>query len=140
MHAHMAFLADGAPEGRGPGTRGYELAAKYVAAQFEAMGLAPAGDQGTYFQKVVLRRTKAIDGLSALTVSRSGREVTLPQGRDVAFVGDVNRPVVDSDAPVVFVGRAIHAPEFLYDDYQGIEVRGKIVAFLAGTAPGNVPE
>ena len=139
MHAHMAFLADDLLEGRGPGTRGYELAAKYVAAQFEAMGLAPAGDQGTYFQKVVLRRTKAIDGLSTLTVSRSGREVTLPRGRDVAFLGDVNRPVVDSDAPVVFVGRAIHAPEFQYDDYQGIEVRGKIVAFLAGTAPATFP-
>src|SRR5437762_833698 len=81
MHAHMAFLADDLLEGRGPGTRGYELAAKYVAAQFEAIGLTPAGDSGTYFQKVVLRRTRAIESQSTLKIIRNGREVPFPRGK-----------------------------------------------------------
>jgi hypothetical protein len=58
FHAHMAFLADDLLEGRGTGTRGHELAARYIAAQFEAMGLKPAGQNGTFYQQVPLREIK----------------------------------------------------------------------------------
>ena len=68
IRAHMRYLSDDALEGRGTGTRGYELAAKYVAAQFEALGLSPAGDGGSYFQRVPLRSTLVDGSRSSLTL------------------------------------------------------------------------
>src|ERR1700756_4007096 len=86
IRADMRFLADDLLEGRGTGTRGHELAAKYMAARFEQMGLHPGGDPG---------RTES-----------------------------------SVEAEVVFVGDGVTAPEQGYDDYKGVEVKGKIVAML----------
>lgn len=138
IRAHMAFLADDLLEGRAPGTRGYQLAAKYVAAQFEAMGLEPAGVDGTYFQPVPLREIKLVEEDSSLTLFRDGREVELKFGEDFVMRGNPLRTETSVEAPVVFVGFGVTAPELDYDDYDGVDVKGKIVAMLTG-APASFP-
>ena len=128
----MRFLADDALEGRGTATRGHEIAAKYMAAQFESLGLAPAGDDSTYFQRVPLRSTRADVANSTVTVIRDGKEEKLVWGKDFAQTGDAGRSEVSVEAPVVYVGFGVTAPDQNYDDYKGIDVRGKLVAYVPG--------
>ena len=77
IRAHMSFFADDLLEGRATGSRGYEIAAKYVASQFEALGLKPAGDQGTYFQNVPLRSTQPDEAHTTFSIARGGKEEVL---------------------------------------------------------------
>src|SRR6202050_5215138 len=72
FRAHMAFLADDLLEGRGTGAHGHEIAARYVAAQFEAMGLKPAGQDGTYYQRVPLREITVAPDKCAVTITENG--------------------------------------------------------------------
>lgn len=130
MRAHVNFLASDALEGRETGTRGYDVAAAYVAAQFEAVGAEPAGDGGTYFHQVRLRTflldpaksSFAIDG----TAFAHRKDVLIAPGLESTR---------EVDAPVVFAGFGIVAPDLGHDDYANIDVRGRIVAFLAGAPP-----
>lgn len=138
IRAHMRFLADDLLEGRGTGTRGYQLAAKYVAAQFETLGLEPAGTDGNYFQPVPLRKLSVIASESRLVLVREGKEEILTYGKDYLFSGDRTRTKVHVEADVVFAGFGVTAPELGYDDYAGLDVRGKIVAMLSG-APESFP-
>ncbi|MGH9795523.1 MAG: M28 family metallopeptidase [Candidatus Acidiferrales bacterium] len=131
IRAHMSFLADDLLEGRGTGTRGYELAAHYVASQFEQMGLAPAGANGTYYQPVPLRRIELDAERSWLELVRKGKAERLVLGRDFAAPGHEVHTDTRAEAPVVFVGFGVTAPELGYDDYAGIDVRGKIVAMFS---------
>jgi hypothetical protein len=134
----MRFLADDALEGRKPGTRGFALAANYVQAQLEALGLKPAGENGTYRQAVPLRRWQVREGASSLAISRNGKEQPLAYGRQFILSPNPDLPTGDVNAPVVFVGYGVSAPELDYDDYAGIDVTGKIVAFVNG-APATFP-
>jgi Zn-dependent M28 family amino/carboxypeptidase len=136
--AHMRFLADDLLEGRGTGTRGYEIAAKYVAAQFEAIGLEPAGSGGAYFQSVPLRRLHLIPEQSSVAIIHNGREEPLVFERD--FLMGSPRALTETSvrAPLVFVGFGVEAPELGYDDYAGLDARGKIVAMFPG-APSRFP-
>jgi hypothetical protein len=137
IRAHMAFLADDLLEGRGTGTRGYEIAARYVAAQFEAMGLEP-GVNGGWFQPVPLRRSELIqDGSSMEIVGTDGERRPLRYGGEFLMGGDF-RASTEVEAPVVFVGYGVTAPERGYDDYAGIDAKGKIVAYFGG-APASLP-
>jgi Zn-dependent M28 family amino/carboxypeptidase len=135
IRAHMRFLADDALEGRGTGTRGYDLAAKYVAAQFEALGLSPAGDGGSYFQPVPLRSTIVDGARSSVSFRYPDREESLTFATDWTALGDPGRDDVSVEAPVVFVGAGVTAPDQNYDDYRGIDVTGKIVAWVYPTPP-----
>lgn len=138
IRAHMSFLADDLLEGRGTGSRGYELAAKYVAARFEALGLKPAGNQGTYFQAVPLRKVTPVEG-GSLALIRDGKRIELRAGEDF-LLQPQNLLTEDSSvtAPLVFAGYGVTAPELGYDDYAGLDVRGKIVVLLSG-APASFP-
>jgi Peptidase family M28 len=138
LRAHMAFLADDLLEGRGTGTRGYQLAANYVRAQFEEMGLKPAGGNGSYFQNVPFRRIELVQDKSSLTVTRNGSSRTLTFAKDYVMGGDPLSADTTAEGRVVFVGFGVSAPEFGYDDYAGVDVRGKIVAALYG-APSKLP-
>lgn len=138
IRADMRFLADNLLEGRGTATRGHELAAKFMAAQFEQMGFEPAGDSGTYFQRVPLRWARADGDATSVTIVRNGREERLLFRQDYITSADPARGQSSVEAPVVFVGRGVTAPEHGYDDYQGIDARGKIVAMLSG-APNFEP-
>jgi hypothetical protein len=130
IRADMRFLSDDALEGRGTGTRGYEIAARYMASQFESLGLQPAGDNGSYFQSVPLRSAKPDETKTTLVLTRSGKSETLTFRKDYISRGDFVRPESSVEAPVIFVGDGVTAPDQGYDDYQGIDAKGKIVAFV----------
>lgn len=137
IRAHMAFLADDLLEGRGTGTRGFEIAARYVAAQFEAIGLEP-GSNGGWFQPVPLRRSELLaDGSGVEIIRDDGGRRTLTFGDDFTMIGEF-RESTEIEAPVVFVGRGVTAPERQYDDYAGVDTNGKIVAYFGG-APASFP-
>ncbi len=138
FRAHMAFLADDLLEGRGTGKRGHEIAARYVAAQFEAMGLKPAGQDGTYYQRVPLREITVEPDKCALTVGENGSASQLKWGDDFIMRGSVVSPDASIEASVVFVGYGVWTPDGRYDDYTGVDVKGKIVALLNG-APPSLP-
>ena len=130
IRAGMRFLADDLLEGRGTGTRGYEIAARYMASQFEAIGVQPAGENGTYFQIVPFRQGHVDEAKTSLTLVRNGKEERLKFRENYITGSDPGRPVTDVEAPVVFVGSGVTAPEQGYDDYKGIDAKGKIVALI----------
>jgi Peptidase family M28/PA domain len=129
IRAGMRFLADDLLEGRGTGTRGYQIAAKYVASEFEGIGLEPAGDNGTYFQSVPFRQGHVDEAKTSLTLVRNGKEEKLVLRENYVTFADPGRTVSEVEAPVVFVGDGVTAPQLGYDDYKGIDAKGKIVAF-----------
>lgn len=138
IRAHMNYLADDLLEGRGTGTRGYMLAAKYVASQFEEMGLKPAGESGTYFQRVRFRRVETVPEQCTLSLTRGGNEQALVWEKDFVTKGDGLREDTSVSAPLVFAGYGITASEFHYDDFAGVDVKGKIVVVLVGS-PASFP-
>ncbi|MGA8670963.1 MAG: M28 family peptidase, partial [Terracidiphilus sp.] len=135
FRAHMAFLADDLLEGRGTGKRGHEIAARYVAAQFEAMGLQPAGVGGTYFQRVPMREIYVESEKCAMAIAGSGGVAsTLKWGEDFVMFRD-HAGIADEDtldAPLIFAGYGVRTPDGSYDDYSGLDVKGKIVLLLSG--------
>src|SRR5262249_16709889 len=126
--AHIGFLADDALEGREPGTRGFEIAAKYVRAQFEAAGLDVS------YQPVPMRAAKLNAEGSTLTIGGPA----LVHRHDCLIAPDLPRETVDVSAPVVLAGFGVTAPELKYDDYRDIDARGKIVLLISG-APKTFP-
>jgi hypothetical protein len=130
--AHMRFLASDLLEGREPGTRGYEIAAEYVAAQFESAGLKPLGDR--WFQPVPMRAARVIDGDSSVSIN--GRP--LVARKDYILRSNFLSERSEVSVPVVLAGFGVVAPELRHDDYAGVDVRGKIVAMISG-APKSFP-
>jgi hypothetical protein len=135
ISSHMRFLADDLLEGRGTAARGQEIAAKYISSQFEQMGLAPAGDNGTYFQSVPLRSGKLDAAKSSLMLMRGGKQEKLIYRKDFYTWEDPGRSDSSVEAPVVFVGYGVTAPDQAYDDYADVDTKGKIAAMAFG-APG----
>jgi Zn-dependent M28 family amino/carboxypeptidase len=128
MDARLRYLADDLLEGRGPGTRGGELAAKYIASEFGALGLEPAGPGGSYFQPVALVGMKPHP---TLRWGPAGHEQPLVYGDDfVSWAETPDSQVAVSGADVVFVGYGVNAPEWHWDDYQGLDVHGKVLLML----------
>src|SRR5213596_3355583 len=127
MDAHLKYLADDLLEGRAPATRGGRLAAKYIAAQFEAMGLEPAGPDGSYFQPVAL---VGMTPHPSLVWSKGGATRSLTYLDD--FVAWAERPErhIVADGEVVFVGYGVAAAEWRWDDYKDVDVRGKVLLML----------
>ncbi|MFN7983913.1 MAG: M28 family peptidase [Vicinamibacterales bacterium] len=137
---HMTVLADDKMQGRGPGTQGYEDALQYVESVVKSYGLAPAGDNGSFRQRVPLRNSVVTEETSSLVVRAGGKRSSLAYGVDYLLSADPLREEVRiDDAPVVFVGYGVSAPTLSYDDYaSGIDVKGAVVAFLSG-APAKLP-
>src|SRR5438105_8544427 len=136
LKAHMDFLADDLLEGRGTGTRGQEIAAHYVAAQFEALGLEPAGTNGTYFQQVPFREITVDQARSEFAIMQRGQPMRLKWGEDFIRGGNPLHPDSQASAEVVFVGYGVVNRKRLYDDYAGLNGTRKTVAMLAG-GPSN---
>lgn len=134
LHADVAFLADDMLEGRGTATRGYDLAAAYVAARMAALGLEPAGDSA-YHQRVPLRRAELDEGRTTLALVRGEAEQPLVLGRDAIVLPDFLREVWSTDAPLVFAGYGVTAPELGHDDFANLDVRGKVVVEFRGAPP-----
>jgi hypothetical protein len=135
IRAHVEFLADDLLEGRAAGTRGYDLAARYVAAQFEMLGLKPAGDAGSWFQSIQFLEGSPVIPAGRLELIREGGTVTLESAKDFLPSLDYFAPQSEVEAPLVFVGFGVHAPERGYDDYAGVDVRGRIAVVLSGAPP-----
>ena len=133
LEADVRFLADDLLEGREAGTRGYDIAAKYVAEQYRAIGLEPGGNDDTYYQNVPMREvTNGSDTGGTLTFSGDGA----PQGIEAAvdyFVGGSARTTSGSvEAPLVFIGYGLVAEDYDRDDFAGVDVEGKIVVSMFG--------
>lgn len=129
VRAHVAFLADDLLEGRETGTRGYDLAARYVATQLALLGLAPGGDGGTYFQQVRLVESRLLEATLRLRTASGTTALALRD--DFVMSGDTLRNEARVEAPVVFAGFGVTAPGLGHDDYAGLDVKGKIVALLS---------
>ncbi|MGB5102289.1 MAG: M28 family metallopeptidase [Steroidobacteraceae bacterium] len=123
-------LASDAFEGRAPGTAGEAKTVDYLVTQFRAAGLQPGGDAGGWTQAVPLVRTQ-VPGGELMSVTIGGGRIPLVQDTDIAALTlrPVDRVVV-RDAPLVFVGYGVAAPERGWDDYKGVDLRGKIAVFL----------
>src|SRR5213593_3637558 len=135
MDAHLRFLASDLLEGRAPATRGGRLAAEYIAAQFQVLGLEPAGANGTYFQPVAL---VGMTPHPTLSWGKAGGATDTLVYRD-AFVAWAERPEADiaADGEVVFVGYGVRAPDWQWDDYKGTDLHGKVLLMLVND-PGLV--
>jgi Zn-dependent M28 family amino/carboxypeptidase len=126
LRAHLDFLADDALEGRRPGTRGAELAARYIAAQFQRLGLQPAGDSGTFYHRVPIITLTPTPALKVLSPSAA----ELAYRDDYVLWSMRNDPVTSAKGEAVFVGYGIVAPEYDWNDYEGVDVKNKIVVTL----------
>jgi Zn-dependent M28 family amino/carboxypeptidase len=136
MKAHMTFLSSDLLEGRESGSRGFDIAADYVASQFRQLGLTPAGDNGTFFQHVPLWASRPTDK-GAVVLKGPAGDVALVFGEDY-LPGRTPAPGERHvSAPMAFVGYGVVAPEHGRDDYRGLDAKGKIVVALSG-APGGL--
>lgn len=149
IRAHVKFLSDDLLEGRAPGTRGGEIAAQYIATQFALYGLKPGGDKGTYLQQVNFVGTKTLGDKThfSLVPSRPKGSIgimlysyDLKYGDDYTVSNRTLTPSVDINAPIVFVGYGVVAPEFGWNDYADVDVKGKIVLCIVGDPPSEDPK
>ena len=136
LKEHILYLASDRLAGRGTGTPGYDSAARYVAERFAELGLDSAGTKG-YFQPVPFRHARAVEGSGLVLVGRSGRRALTPY-RDYIPVPNFVAPRAEVTAPLVFAGFGVTAAERGYDDYRGVDAKGKIVVLLTG-APSSFP-
>jgi Zn-dependent M28 family amino/carboxypeptidase len=149
IRAHVKFLSDDLLEGRGPGLRGSEIAAQYIATQFALYGLKPGGDNGTYLQQINMVGMNAIPEKTTMSIIPPKRpdgqigimlySFDLKYGDDFTVSNRTLTPTVDIDAPIVFVGYGITAPEFNWNDYAGIDVKGKVILCIVGDPPSTDP-
>jgi Zn-dependent M28 family amino/carboxypeptidase len=142
VKSHVRFLSSDLLEGRGPGTRGDDIAMQYIAAQFEAAGLKPAGDNGTYIQKVPLIGIATDTVNTSLSFTKNGAAVVGPLKLQSDYVGQdkMQVPADTLDSDVVFVGHGVVAPEYKWDDYKGLDTRGKTLVMLVDDPPANAKE
>lgn len=137
IEADMAFLADDSLMGREAGTEGFMMAANYVAERLKSIGVKPGGNNGTYFQEVPLRRSaRDPDGAFIEVRNLIGIPLDIEEGRNAIVFGSRAYEESDLTKDAVFVGFGIVAPKLGRDDYQGLDVKDKIVVQLARTPSG----
>ena len=140
IRAHVRFLASDLLEGRGTGQRGGQVAAEYMATQFALYGLKPAGDNGTYMQKVPLVGvTPATETTISFIPAHAPAMHLKPLDQYVAY-DETQESKSDVDADIVFVGYGIDAPEYHWDDYKGVDLHGKVLLMLVNEPPSEDPK
>jgi len=137
IRAHVRFLAHDLLEGRGTGQRGGDLAAEYIATQFALYGLKPAGDSGTYMQKLPMVGVAPTPDTRFWLVPEQGSAMELRPLEDYVAYDQAQQPESDIDAEVVFVGYGIEAPEYNWDDYKSTDVKGKVLLMLVNEPPSD---
>jgi len=140
IRAHVRFLSHDLLEGRGTGQRGGDIAAEYIATQFALYGLRPAGDNGTYLQKVPMVGITPSQETTFSLIPASGSRMTLKVLDDYVSYDQTQQPQSDVDAPIVYVGYGIHAPEYNWDDYKDTDVRGKVLLMLVNEPASDDPK
>ncbi|HEX9954363.1 MAG TPA: M28 family metallopeptidase [Allosphingosinicella sp.] len=128
----VAVLADDNMEGRLTGTPGYQRAADYIVAQARAIGLEPAGDNGSFFQRVAFEEQFVDHSKSEASLVAGGRESRLELPGDVTVGRGGGRVPERVDAPLVFIGYGLHIPEAGHDDLAGVDLKGKIAVVVSG--------
>ncbi|MDB4971387.1 MAG: peptidase [Myxococcales bacterium] len=130
LSAHIGYLSDDLLEGRAPASRGSELAMRYIAAQYERLGLTPAGDDKGWLQHFdIVGLTSEV--VTPITVTAGGKSLSIqPYAESVLAPGLQSEAMAIRDAEVVFVGYGITAPEQKWDDWKDVDVRGKVVMVM----------
>jgi Zn-dependent M28 family amino/carboxypeptidase len=139
IRAHVRYLSLDLLEGRGTGQSGGDIAGEYIATQFWLYGLKPAGDNGTYFQKVPMVGITPTPDTTFDLVPNKGDTLKLKPLEDYVAVDETQRPSNDIDSQIVFVGYGIDAPEYKWDDYKGVDVKGKVLLMLVNEPSSNDP-
>jgi hypothetical protein len=132
IKSHLRFLSDDLLEGRDTGSRGHEIASLYIAAEFEKYGLTPAGDNDTYMQEVNFVQSYIDQSSIKLSIRDSKGDVTLNYPKHFLTYPDAITETTKMAGKLVFVGYGIVAPELQHNDYQDMDVKGKIVVTLSG--------
>lgn len=145
VRAHVAFLADDLLKGRDTGSEGHEIAARYVATQFESMGLKPAGDAAAdgktgWLQQVQFQKTERTATPGSVTVTGPAGTKSWTHATDVLVNLNPGEATLDVSAPLVFVGYGIENARLGINDYAGLDVKGKIVVTLRGFPKGMPSE
>src|SRR6266852_3303546 len=140
IRAHLRFLADDLLEGRGTGQRGGDIAAEYIATQFALDGLKPAGDNGTYMQKIPMVGITPQPETKFSLVRWDGSVIDLKPLDEYVAYDQTQQLQSDVDADIVFVGYGIEAPEYDWDDYKGVDVKGKVLLMLVNEPPSDDPK
>jgi Zn-dependent M28 family amino/carboxypeptidase len=137
IKADIRFLSSDLLEGRGTGQRGGDIAAQYIATQFELAGLKPMGDNGSYLQKVPMVGVTTMPDSSMEITAEKSAPMQLRQLEDTVILNETQEPVADIDADLVFVGYGIDAPEYQWNDYAGADVKGKVLLMLVNEPPST---
>ena len=136
IRAHVKFLASDLLEGRGPGTRGEALATEYLATQFALIGARPAGGNETFFQNVPLLGVETQPS-AQLSAAGKGKTLAFRYLDDFVGVSERQKPLDQFDAEAIFAGHGIVAPEFQWDDFKGVDVRGKLLVLFTNEPPST---
>lgn len=136
IRAHVKYLSSDELEGRGVGTRGGKLATDYIAAQLQSEGVQPGGDNGTYFQDVPLVGCKT-PPTAKIRANGKGEHLTFTYSKDFVGTSFAQKPVSKFDAEAIFVGHGISAPEYGWDDYKGVDVKGKVLIYFTNEPPST---
>src|ERR1700676_2009386 len=136
---HVRYLSHDLLEGRGTGQRGGDIAAEYIATEFAEYGLKPGGDNGSYLQKVPLIGITTLPKTQFSLVPKQGAALNLKPLDDYVAYDQTQQAQSDVDADIVFVGYGIEAPEYNWDDYKGVDVRGKVLLMLVNEPPSDDP-
>lgn len=140
IRAHVRLLSDDLLEGRGTGAPGGDIAAKYIAAQFALDGLKPAGDDGGYLQKVEFTGVRTLPATTSSLRPEHGKALDLRLGEDYVVSNQTQTDSVDIDAPIVFAGYGIEAPEYGWNDFTGVDVKGKMILVIVNEPPSKDPK
>jgi Zn-dependent M28 family amino/carboxypeptidase len=137
---HVRYLSHDLLEGRGTGQRGGDVAAEYMATQFAEYGLKPAGDNGSYLQKVPLVGITTLPDTQFSLAPKQGAAMRLKALDEYVAFDQTQQAQSDVDSEIVYVGYGIEAPEYNWDDYKGVEVRGKVLLMLVNEPPSDDPK
>ena len=138
IKAHVEFLASDVLEGRKAGTRGYDVAARYVASQLAQLGARPAGDGATWFQTVNLLEATPVISAGKARIVRDGTVADLVSKEDFLPRAYFSAGATEVTAPATFVGHGVYAPELGHNDFAGVDLAGRIAVVLSG-APRTFP-
>jgi Zn-dependent M28 family amino/carboxypeptidase len=130
-------LASDEFEGRGTGQKGGDAAADWIAKQFASFGLKPAGNKGTYFQEVPMMGVKTLPSSTFAFVPAKGESVPVKYADELVTNNEAQEKNADIDAPIVFVGFGITAPEYKWDDYKGVDLKGKVALLFVNEPESN---